>query len=110
MHGIKFRVEWDEAPGVTHPVLARTWARLELAVGDSVVTTVLDSRTGGTRTGVYGPMFVLAEWIVRNYWFVLSECAPAFRAHPAWLRRHSLVTAREGTSLPDLQLFAMMTT
>ena len=27
---IEFRVEWQEAPGVRDPLLARSWARLEI--------------------------------------------------------------------------------
>jgi hypothetical protein len=100
-----FRIEWEPAPGVSHPVLARTWARIEIAIGDTCVTTVLDRQGGGTRTGIYGPTFVLAEWIVRNFWFLLWESTSGVAPTPAWLRRHSLATAREGTSLPRLQCY-----
>jgi hypothetical protein len=100
-----FRIEWEPAPGVSHPVLARTWARIEIAIGDTCVTTVLDRQTGGTRAGVYGPTFVVAEWIVRNFWFLLWESVSGPAPTSAWLRRHSLAAAREGTSLPRLECF-----
>jgi hypothetical protein len=106
MSDLAFGIEWEAiAEGVSHPALAGTWARLEIEVGGHRVTTVYDRRSGGTRTGVYGPVFVLAEWIVRNFWFVLSECSTAGPGPWAWIRRHSLVSAREGTSLPDLRWF-----
>ncbi len=100
-----FRIEWEAAPGVSHPVLARTWERIEIAIGETCVTTVLDRQTGGTRAGVYGSAFVVAEWIVRSFWFLLWESAPSAAPAPAWLRRHSLAAAREGTSLPRLRCF-----
>lgn len=53
MASLTFKAEWEPAPGVVHPALARTWARLEIAVGDRYATTVLDHRAGATRTGVY---------------------------------------------------------
>jgi hypothetical protein len=105
MAALKLSFEWEPAEGVSHPALARTWARLEIRIGERCVTSVFDRRTGGTRAGVYGPAFLLAEWIVRNFWFALSECAPSGSPGLAWLRRHSLVSAREGTSLPDLRFF-----
>jgi hypothetical protein len=98
-------MEWEQAEGVTHPALAETWARLEISVGATLVTMVHDARTGSVRTGVYGPMFLVAEWIVRNFWFLHSECVPGGSVGRAWLRRHSLASTREGTSLPDLRLF-----
>jgi hypothetical protein len=105
MADLTFRIEWEPTEGVSHPVLAATWARIEIRLGDRCVTTVHDTRTGATRSGVYGPAALIAEWIVRNFWFVLFEGPPAEVRGHAWRRRHSLAAAREGTSLPDLMLF-----
>lgn len=106
MATLSFKTEWEaDTGGVTHSALARTWARLEIDVGDHCVTRAREKATGGTRDGVYGPLFLVAEWIVRNFWFLLEETAPAHHLGASWLRRHSLVAAREGTSLPDLRLF-----
>jgi hypothetical protein len=102
---LTFAIEWEPAAGVTHAGLAATWARIEIRVGGRCVTTVHDIRTGATRSAVYGPAMLVAEWIVRNFWFLLYECAPAEPRGHAWRRRHSLAAAREGQSLPDLVLF-----
>jgi len=102
---LTFKIEWEPAEGVTHAGLAATWARIEIRVGDQCVTTVYDTRTGATRSGVYGSAMLVAEWIVRNFWFLLYEGAPAELRGPAWRRRHSLAAGREGTSLPDLAFF-----
>ncbi|MBI4951767.1 MAG: hypothetical protein HY908_07010 [Myxococcales bacterium] len=105
MAALNVKIEWEAAEGVTHAAFARTWARLEVDVAGECVTTVHDPRNGATRSGVYGPAILLAEWIVRNFWFLQWECAPAGNPGASWLRRHSLAAAREGTSLPDLRLF-----
>ena len=105
MASLAFQIEWEAGEGVRHPALAKTWARIAISVNDSPVTIVREKRTGGTRTGVYGPAFVLAEWIVKNFEFLLNESAPAGRLGSEWARRHSLLAVREGTSLPDLRLW-----
>jgi len=106
MADLKLRFEFEPADGVSHPALRSTWARIEIGVGESIVTSVHDARGGGARRGVYGPAFLIAEWVVRNFWFLLNECSPsAITPSRAWLRRHSLVGAREGTSLPHFRLY-----
>lgn len=106
MAPLSVQFEWEPADGVTHPALAATWGRIEIHVAGRCITTVYDRRTGGTRSGVYGPAMLVAEWMVRNFWFLLYECAPTDeRRGRGWRRRHSLAGARGGTSLPDLMLF-----
>lgn len=105
MTDLTFQIEWEGADGVSHPALSRTWARLEVTIAGECVTTVFDKRTRSTRSGVYGPAFLLAEWIVRNFWFALFESQPADAASHAWMRRHSLASSREGTALPDVRWF-----
>ncbi|MDI7267224.1 MAG: hypothetical protein QME96_04455 [Myxococcota bacterium] len=111
---LSFRVEWEAAAGVTDAVLARTWARLEIAVGSTCVTRVLDRVCNGERTGVYTSVFPLAEWIVENWWSLLHQPRPApgplsARRMPArspglrsWVQRHGMLRARAGGALPDL--------
>ncbi len=112
--GLSFKVEWEDAPGVTDAVLARTWARLEISVGGVCVTRVLDRN--GERSGVYGSAFPLAEWIVENWWSLLYQPRPAPGPLSArklldrspglrsWVQRHGLLRARAGGALPDLVL------
>lgn len=112
MSNLEFRVEWESAPGVKDVVLAKTWARLEIWAGGSCVTRVLDRRSRSEREGVYGSLFPLAEWIVENWWPLLHEAPRTKRlsarsAGPigkAWMRRHNLLTARDGGALPDLTI------
>ena len=112
--------EWNDAPGVKDPVLAATWARLEIK-NESVaepkwLSRVIRSTTNSLDRGVYGSLFPLAEWIVENWWFLLHESCrvPEFAsgrrlaADPkqrSWVQRHNLLAAREGGVLPDLTIF-----
>ena len=113
---IDFSVEWQDAPGVRDRVLARTWSRLTIKVDGQVVTRAIDVRARSVRDDVYGSVFPLCRWIVENWWFLQHE---GYRFHRpcssrelarrdddrAWVRRHSLLAAREGGALPDLTLF-----
>ncbi len=105
--------EWHDAPGVADEVLKATWARLEIRVNDQVATEVVDDRSNSRRTGIYGSLFPLAEWVVEHWWNLLNEPAvvPAFvggrDAAPwmlDWVQRHNLLAAREGGALPDLTM------
>ena len=54
---IRFRMEWQDAPGVRDTVLARTWRRLVIEAGGRLVTQAIDSRSESVRGGVYGSAF-----------------------------------------------------
>lgn len=115
---MKFRIEWEEAPGVRPVSHALTWCRLEIEVAGQIVTRVLDNRANTTRQGVYGSVFPLAEWIAENWWSLLYEPVPfpgAFGLNRRnsrsedlrrrWENRHNVFCAREGFSLPHLYLY-----
>jgi hypothetical protein len=118
---LRFEFEWLDAPGVAEPVLARTWARLEIRTeeGDeNCVTRVVDRIARSSRNSVYGSVFPLARWMVGNWWFLLFEPCPISEFHGGrrlfagsryerdWLARHNLLVAREGNALPDFTLFS----
>ncbi len=118
MADFRIRCDWEDDPGVADPVLARTWAQLGLWVGDEPITRFYSLRSASVKNAVYGSVFPLVTWIVDNWWFLLHESArratvlrggrEAMRQDPSsrfWLRRHSLLTAREGYALPDLSIF-----
>jgi len=109
---------WEEDPGVAEPVLARSWAQVEITINNEPVTRFLSLRSNSVKDSVYGSAFPLAAWIVDNWWFLLNEGARrltvlrgarnAMREDDSlrfWLRRHNLLTAREGFALPDLSIF-----
>lgn len=110
---VRFELEWQEAPGVRDKVLAESWARLSLRIGELHATESIDSRSSSRRLGVYGPLFPLAEWLVEHWWHLLHEPSPhspvlGGRAAPPWMRswvqRHNLLAARDGGALPDFTI------
>lgn len=109
--GVDVRIEWLDAPGVTSPELASTWARFEVWIGGRCVTQV-ESSDGTLRRSVYGSLYPLAEWIAANWWVLTSEIRPSavearfwswanVRRQP-WLRQHNLRGAGDGMAWPDL--------
>lgn len=114
----EIHLEWQEAPGVRDPLLAKTWARLELRLDGRPMTRYWSDRASSLRDGVYGSVFPLAEWVANNWWSLLYE---GLRHHPSevsagaqrprtaearqWLRRHNIFTCREGMAYPDLTIF-----
>ena len=112
---IRFRMEWQDAPGVRDTVLARSWCRLVIETDGRLVTEAVHGASESLRGGIYGSAFPLGRWIVENWWFLLNESYrfPARYASRdlartlqdrAWVQRHSLLAAREGGALPDLTL------
>jgi hypothetical protein len=107
---LDFRVEWLDAPGVTTPELAATWARYEMWVGGRCVTQV-EAADGTFRRGVYGSLYPLAYWIASNWWLLTSHVRPSavdvrywswryVRTQP-WLRQHNFRSAGDGMAWPD---------
>ena len=113
---IEFRVEWQDAPGVRDPVLARTWCRLTMDVDGQVVSRAIDHRSDSLRDGIYGSVLPLCSWMVENWWCLQHEAYRFHRPwrshdlavdvdHRAWVQRHGLRAVGEGGVLPDLMLF-----
>ena len=113
---IEFRVEWQDAPGVRDPVLARTWCRLTMDVDGQVVSRAIDHRSDSLRDGIYGSVLPLCSWMVENWWCLQHEAYRFHRPwrshdlavdvdHRAWVQRHGLRAVGEGGILPDLMLF-----
>jgi hypothetical protein len=109
--GFDVNIEWLEAPGVTTPELAATWARYEIWVGDRCITQV-EAADGTFRRSVYGSMYPLAQWVASNWWLLTSHIRPSavearywtwqnVRAYP-WLPEHNFRGAGDGMPWPDL--------
>jgi hypothetical protein len=109
----ELRIEWLDAPGVSTPELAATWARYEIWVGGRCVTQV-EASDGTFRRSVYGSLYPLAEWIASNWWILTSHIRPSavdtrywtwpnVRAYP-WLAHHNFRGAGDGMAWPDLTL------
>ncbi len=108
-----FRIEWLDAPGVTTPELAATWARQELWVGGRCVTQA-ETPDGTLRRSIYGSVYPLAEWIATNWWILTAHIRPSavesrywtwpnIRTYP-WLANHNFRGAGDGMAWPNLTL------
>ncbi|HXB75354.1 MAG TPA: hypothetical protein VNY05_44390 [Candidatus Acidoferrales bacterium] len=97
MSDFQLRFEWEDSPRVRTPELDATWARLEIYAEGEPITRVEARRTQSVRTGIYVPLFPIAEWMIANWWFLWDEWRANGRDG-----RHSLLAAREGFVLPDL--------
>ena len=97
MSDFKLRFEWEDSPRVRAPELDATWARLEIYADGEPITKVEARRIVTVRTGIYVPLYPIAEWMIANWWFLWDEWRA--NGHDA---RHSLLAAREGFVLPDL--------
>lgn len=113
MSDLSYRVEWLEAPDVSTPELAATWARYEIRVGQQCVTQV-EAGESNFRRSVYGSLHPLAEWITANWWLLTSSSRPSAipsrywtwpnaRTHE-WLRHHNMRAAGNGMAWPNLTL------
>ena len=105
MSRLSFKTEWVDAEGVQGPELAATMATLEIRVGDSVVSRVLDTRAQIVRDSVYVPLYPFAEWMATNWWFLTHEIdSSAKKRDPEFRRRHA-IGDRDGYSYPELHMF-----
>ena len=112
MSAFEVRVEWLDAPDVSTPELAATWARYEVWVDGRCVTQVESDAT--FRRGVYGSLYPLAEWIAANWWFLTKSVRPSATSRrywtwlnvqrQRWLRNHNLRGAGNGMAWPDVTL------
>lgn len=100
---IKF--EWLDAPGVRDEALAKTWCRFELWVGDKCLTQAIDKKSNALRTGVYGSLLPLTEWLVENWWTILHETHKSGVVSKDWRKRHTFLAARDGGALPNLHIY-----
>src|SRR5215468_10061643 len=110
---LDIRIEWLDAPGISTPELAATWARYQVWVGGRCVTQV-ETADGTIRRSVYGSLYPLAEWVAAGWWLIASHLRPSavetrywswpnIQAYP-WLAQHNLRGADDGMAWPNLTL------
>jgi len=105
MSTLKISFDWEDPGGARGDELRATWSRLEIAVGEDIVTQVFDVKVNSVRPAVYVPLYPVAEWIVTNWWALLNECrTPTRTLASPYPRRHNLRFAAEGFAMPWLEL------
>ena len=110
----ELRFEWLDAGEIRDEALAKSFARLEVWIGDTCATRALDRRTGTVVTGTNVSLLSLASWAADFYWLACAEGQRAARIRSVrdspsaedrrWHRRHGWLSAREGFALPELLL------
>ena len=116
---ITIRINWEESPGVKPSLHAKTWCSLSIEIANTCITKVESVLSGSIRNHVYGSVLPLFEWFLDNWWFIFGEtwkpASPIDRldvsgriiasrnpSYASWIRRHDILAARQGGSLPDL--------
>lgn len=96
---MSFRLHFDwESTRSTRPELAHTFAYLQIWQAQTCITRVFSTRTSGLREGIFVPLYPIAEWAIRNWWFLWEDW------HPHRLpESHNLSSAAEGYALPRLE-------
>ena len=103
METIDFRFDWLDGTGIQGQELAATYSALEIRVGASPVTRVLDHRARAVRDCIHVPLFPLAESLASNWWFLTAESrTPTDAERHEHRQRHSLVHGSDGFIFPDL--------
>jgi hypothetical protein len=104
MSNLRFDFEWQDPAGAKGDELRATWASLSILIDGDPVTKLQDRQTKSVRTGVFLPLFPLAQWLADNWWFLRSEAElPDAPRNRGFDRRHDLRWAREGFALPSLR-------
>ena len=101
MERLGFELDWLDGDGIQGPELAATYARVQIRIGDSILTWTADRQANAMRDYLLVPLYPLAEWLASNWWTLRYESEnPASRKRQGFRERHSLRTGREGYTLP----------
>ena len=84
MVDFKIRIEWEESPRSRVPELDATWARLQIDIGSESATRVEVTRSESIRSGIYVPLYPIAEWMIAR-----GGAVGAFRGNgpDGWIRQ-----------------------
>lgn len=85
--------------------LRATWARLEISVAQTTITSLIDFESRGIRNSVFLPLYPLAEWLATHWWFLFYEVeTPRRSTSDQYDRRHNLRYGGEGFAMPSLTI------
>ena len=98
------RHEWVKTENSTDIVMQRTMARVAIEVNGKSVTAVRNVRNDRYRKGIIVPLFVIADWVVRNWWHLFHEPADTKNQKEQFEERHNLAYAGDGFLLPMLNI------
>src|SRR6266700_402811 len=101
MSELKFDFEWIDPGAAKGEELRATWSRFNMSIDGEPLTRVVDGSSRSVRTGVFTPLYPIAEWFVTRWWFLLSEVEKRRSADGRYYEdRHNLRRGSEGFALP----------
>ncbi len=98
----RLNYSWVDPGPSPDAVIRRTMARVSIEVGGKTVTAVRDRRNGRYRKQIVVPLFLLADWVVDNWWYLFHEPADTQKQRPGFDQRHNLAYAGNGFLFPKL--------
>ena len=101
---VDFRFNWVDAGPSPDKLAQTTMAALSVEAGGTIVTAVLDRRSGIYSKEVVVPLFSVAEWLVTNWWHIWYEVGDTSEQRPEFEYRHNLAFAGDGFVLPRLSM------
>jgi len=108
MNSFRITYNWlDFSNDADHRWLQPTFAQLTIAVGEKMLTRLLDKRARTTRDFAIIPLYPLTEWIVANWWSLFEEAEVPSRGTTSdeYRSRHAIRQGREGYAVPDVEFF-----
>lgn len=104
--------EWLDGTGIRDEALARTFARLEIRIGETTVTRAFDRHRQTVTNATCVSLLPLAAWAADALWVACCESPRAREVRSArnargereraWARRHGWLPSREGMALPEV--------
>ncbi len=105
MSSLTLDFEWIDPAEAKGEELRATWAKLEILLGDTAITRLIDYGSRGIRNSVFLPLYPLAEWLATNWWFLFYEVETLGRStSDQYDRRHNLRYGSEGFAVPSLTI------
>lgn len=103
MSSFELEAKWIAEATANHAMLAATFARLQIMLGNKNIT---EYEAGKTReSSLQIPVYYLAEWIAENWWILLCEPRKDEDADDSeFMARHSILAAQHGFALPALSI------
>jgi hypothetical protein len=105
MSSLTLDFEWIDPAGAKGEELRATWARLEISIGTTAITSLIDYESRGIRNSVYLSLYPLAEWLATHWWFLFHEVAtPGRSTSDQYDSRHNIRYGAEGFAVPSLTI------
>lgn len=103
---LSFELEWDNADGVQGIELQSTWSTLRISLNETLISQLVDHKSGSLKDYINLPAYPLAEWIAMNWWFLIYEpYTPSKYNYREYQSRHDIKYARHGYALPGLTFY-----